>query len=356
MRQHQVDRALDALHVHREDAHRHDAHVSNRRVGDQLLHVLLGERRQRGDDDGDHREDEDEHREVGRGVREHRQGEAQEPVAAHLEEDAGEEHRPRRRRLDVRVRQPGVDRPHRHFHGEGREEGEPEPDLHVRRELVDEEVRDRGGARLPVHRDDRDQHQQRAGQRVEEELERRVDPPRAAPHADDEEHRDQATLEEEVEEDDVERGEDADHQRLEDEEGDHVLAHAVVDRAPRGEDAERHQERRQHHEEHRDPVDTEVVVDEPGDPVAPLDELEARFRLVEPPPEPEREDEVEHGRDQRHAADVLRRQFAAAAHHEDERNADERQEDEDRKERPVGHRRASFARVIGSLCRSSSSP
>ena len=62
-----------------------------------------------------------------RGVREHRQREAQEAVAAHLQQDGGEDDRARGRRLDVRVRQPGVHRPHRHLHRERGEEGEPQP-------------------------------------------------------------------------------------------------------------------------------------------------------------------------------------------------------------------------------------
>ena len=59
-------------------------------------------------------------REVGRGEREHRQREAQEAVAAHLQEDRGQDHRAGGRRLDMRVGQPGVDRPHRHLHREAR--------------------------------------------------------------------------------------------------------------------------------------------------------------------------------------------------------------------------------------------
>ena len=83
--------------------------------------------------------------------------------------------------------------------------------------------RDVGRAGVPVHRHDGEQHQHRAEEGVEEELEARVDPARAAPDADDEEHRDQAAFEEQVEQDEVERAEDADHQRLEHQERDHVF-------------------------------------------------------------------------------------------------------------------------------------
>jgi hypothetical protein len=63
---------------------------------------------------------------------------------------------------------------------------------------------DVGGAGAPVHRHDGEQHQHRAEQRVEEELEAGIDPARAAPDADDQEHRDQAGLEEQIEQHQVE--------------------------------------------------------------------------------------------------------------------------------------------------------
>ena len=121
----------DALRGGGEDAHGDEAHMRDGRIGDQLLHVLLHQRDQRGVDDGDDREREDQRREVVRGDREHRQREAQEAVAAHLQQDRGQDDRARGRRLDMRVGQPGVHRPHRHLHREGREEGEPQPGLHA---------------------------------------------------------------------------------------------------------------------------------------------------------------------------------------------------------------------------------
>ena len=55
VRQHLVGRALHALHVHRRDAEDHEAHVADRRIRHQLLHVGLHHRDQRAVDDGDHR-------------------------------------------------------------------------------------------------------------------------------------------------------------------------------------------------------------------------------------------------------------------------------------------------------------
>ena len=208
---------------------------------------------------GDDREREDQRREVHRGVREHRHREAQEAVAAHLQQDRGEDHRARGRRLDMRVGQPGVHRPHRHLHGERGEEGEPQPGLHALRERVLHQRRDVGGAGLPVHRHDGEQHQHRAEQRVEEELEARIDAARPAPHADDQEHRDEAALEEQVEQHEIERRERADHQGLEHQERDHVFLHARLDHLPARDDAERHQAGGEDHERQRDAVDAHVV-------------------------------------------------------------------------------------------------
>ena len=65
-------------------------------------------------------------------------------------------------------------------------------------------------------------------QGVEEELEARVDAPRPAPYADDQEHRNEAALEEQVEQDQIERREGADHQGLERQERDHVFLDAPL--------------------------------------------------------------------------------------------------------------------------------
>ena len=51
--QHLDHRALQALGRHGEDAHGDEAHMRDRGIGDQLLHVLLRQRHQRGVDDGD---------------------------------------------------------------------------------------------------------------------------------------------------------------------------------------------------------------------------------------------------------------------------------------------------------------
>ena len=228
----------------------------------------------------------------------------------------------------MRVRQPGVDRPHRHLDREGGKEREPEPGLQARWEAVLEQRRDVGRAGVPEHRQDGEQHQDRAEERVEEELEARIDAALAAPDADDQEHRDEAGLEEQVEENEVEGLEDADHGRLEDEEGDHVLLEPVLDRLPGGEDRERHQEGREQDERHREAVDAELEADRVGEPGMGLDELEGGACRVEPPPGPERQEERRDCREQRRPARVRAHRHVVAAQRQDEGRADERQDQE----------------------------
>jgi len=74
----------------------------------------------------------------------------------------------------------------------------------------------------------RDQHQDRADEGVQEELDRRVDPPLAPPHPDQEVHRDEDQLPEDVEEEQVGGEEHADHRGLEDEHEDHELLHVFA--------------------------------------------------------------------------------------------------------------------------------
>ncbi len=328
MRDHLEHRALHALLRHAEEAHGDEAHMRHRGIGDQLLHVLLHQRDQRGVDDRDDREREDERREIGGCVREHRQREADEAVTAHLQKNAGQDDRARGRRLDMRVGQPGMHRPHRHLDRERGEEGEEQPFLHRRREGGLQKHRDVGGSGDAIHRHDGEQHQQRADQRVEEEFEAGVDAPLAAPDADDEEHRNEAALEEEIEQHEIERGKDAEHQRLEHEEGDHIILHPVGDRFPRGGDAERHQEGGEQQEGDRHAVDAHLVDEARAEPALLLDELERRRRCVEPAVGDERQREDDQGRRQRREAGVVEGRFVLAAQREDKGRADERQEND----------------------------
>ncbi len=129
--------AGDAVGIQREDAQRAEAQVAYRGVSDQLLPILLHQADQRAVDDADDRKHGQNLHDglVDRGFRQQRQGEAQESVSPHLQQHAGQNHRARGRRLHVRIRQPGVEREHRHLDGEAEEEGPEDPLLQAQRQV-----------------------------------------------------------------------------------------------------------------------------------------------------------------------------------------------------------------------------
>ena len=286
--------------IEREHAQHHHRHVADRRVGDQPLPVLLRERHQRAVDDADDAQERDHRHEMARGVRQDRQAEPQEPVGAHLQEDGRQNHRAGRRRVGVRVRQPGVEREHRHLDGEAEEEREKHPPLQVvgHVQLVElghvERVHAGRGVVVEVERQNAEQHDDAADQGVQEELDRRVQPVRAAPDADEEVHRHQHHFPEQEEEQEVERHERAEHPGLQDEQEDVVLLHALGDRVPRRHHRDRAHHRRQQDQQHAEAVDAEEVVGaDRRDPRGALDELELRARRVVPEPQRHRDGEPE---------------------------------------------------------------
>ena len=109
--------------------------------------------------------------------------------------------------------------------------------------------------------DDADQHQQRAEQRVEKELDRRVDPVLAAPHPDQQRHRDQHDLPEDVEDEEIERHEHAEHAGFEQQQRDVILARPAIDGVPRPDDGDHREQRGQPDQDDRDPVDAHEVGD-----------------------------------------------------------------------------------------------
>jgi hypothetical protein len=112
------------LLVEHERAEHHEAHVAHARVGDQLLHVGLDHGHHGAVDDRHDGEADDDRREGDGGVGQDRHAEAQEAVAAELQQDAGEDDRAGSWCLDVSVGEPSVKRPHRHLDGERQEERE----------------------------------------------------------------------------------------------------------------------------------------------------------------------------------------------------------------------------------------
>ena len=201
--QHDHQRAFNALTIKGEQPDGHKGHVRDRRIGDQLLHILLHERDERGVDHSDHRHAKDQPDQLSRGFGEHGEREADKAIAPHFQQHARQNDRPCGRSLNVRIRQPRMHGPHRHLHGKGREEGQEQPRLRLYGEVILHQRRNIGGARFARHPQHRDEHQQGTEQRIEEELIARLDPVRPAPDADDEIHGDQAGFEEDVEQEHI---------------------------------------------------------------------------------------------------------------------------------------------------------
>ena len=119
--------------------------------------------------------------------------------------------------------------------------------------------RDTGRARISKHPHHRHKHQHRAKERVEEELERSINPVRPAPDANDQEHRDQASLKEQVEQDQIQRHEHAKHQRFKQQKRDHVFFDAMF-HVPARQNNQRHHEGGKHHKQDGYAINTQTVL------------------------------------------------------------------------------------------------
>ena len=115
----------------------------------------------------------------------------------------------------------------------------------------------------PEQGDDADQHEQAAEQGVDEELDRRVDPPLPAEGADQEVGRDQHRLPEHVEQEQVEAHEHAEHGRLEHQQQGQVGARPVG-HAPGAGDGQRGEHGREQDQGQADAVDPDPVADPEG--------------------------------------------------------------------------------------------
>ena len=302
-----------------EEAQRHETHVRDGRVRDELLHVLLGQGHEGDVDDGDERQHDDHARQGRARVRSNGQAEAHEAVATHLQQHRRQDHRTAGGRLHVGVGEPGVHRPHGHLDREGQQERHEDPLLFPQRQGQIVEGQDRVAAGLQVQVDQRHQHEDRAQEGEQEELHGGVDPALAAPDADDDEHRHQHRFPEDVEEQPVQRRKDADHQPFHEQERGEVLGRAQLDHPPSGEDHQRRQQRSQQNQRQRNTVQAEVVVDvEALDPRNPLDELHLGRGDVEPEIQRQAQDEDGGGGHQRHQlAAVCARLARAQGEHGD---------------------------------------
>ena len=299
MAEHHHQRTFDTLGVEREQPGRDERHVRDRRIGDQLLHVILHQRNEAGINHCHHRQAEDQPDQLRRGIGEHRQAEADKAIAAQLQQHTGKDHRAGSRCFDMGIGQPGVDRPHRHLDRERGKEGQEQPELHARIEIMCRKHTDIGAADFADHVDHRDEHQHRAEQRVEEEFVAGVDAPRPAPDPDDQEHRDQPGFEKHIEQEDVARRKGADHQRFHDQERRHIFGNALLNAFPTGEDAQRHQENTEQYQHQGDTIDTKVPRQIGFEQRQIFNELERRPGIVEALPEHQAENELDDSGDQR---------------------------------------------------------
>ena len=134
-----------------------------------------------------------------------------------------------------------------------------------------------------VERQDAEQQENRAHQGVEEELDGGVELAAVSPNADDEIHRHQHDFPENVEEEEVERHEDAQHAGLEQHEHDVVFAHALLNGRPGGKHGNKAQHGSQHNQQEADAVDAQVEAGADGrNPFLVDFELETGRFLVKP--------------------------------------------------------------------------
>ena len=276
-------RALVARRLQREDPEHDEAELGDRRVAEHEPHVGRRERERRPVEDRRQRDQQHQRLEVRRPGREQRQRDPQEAVGRDLAQHAAEHGQHRQRHRAVAVGHPAVERELRHLDQErGREEQE-DPLLRAGRQVAldrhEAEVDRVAGRALHEHPggDRRGEHQQRADERVDDELRhprhrlgrrRPVGLPRAAPHPGEEEERDQHQVEERREQDQVLRAQRPEHRRLgeREEQVERALAAPRRPCAPRV--GRREHQRRQRDQEHAEPVDADRVVHaERRDPV-----------------------------------------------------------------------------------------
>jgi hypothetical protein len=326
---HLQDGAARAEAVRGEEAVRDQAHLRERRVRHDAAHVRRTEREQRTVDEPDRGEHEDRDAEVVGRPRELLDRNAEEAVRGDLRDDAGEKRRHLGGRLAVRAGQPAVERPERRLHREGDREAEEEPVVRAHAHPGQVEC-----ALLQAVDDDRRQHQQGAGDGVDDERDRRPHPPRAAPDADQHVERDQHRLEEGVEEEQVLRGEHADDGARQEEEQPEVRPRPLAAHPPGVEARRRSTDGGEPDQPERVAELPDVVADaEVAEPRVALRELQVAAREVEPL---DRGDPDRH-LDERHQCRQRADPFPGHRHEPDDERSHGGQEDQDGGQ-PARHR------------------
>ena len=202
----------------RKNSQAHQPHVRNRRIGNQPLQVILLDSHQRGIDHPDNTRARDSiaprpctHRQDRRQPPDH-------PEKPHLHHHRTQYHGNRIRRLLIRIRLPGMQRPDRHLDRKGSEEQPKQPHLILRgndRPHSIERLHRKGMVRrLRIDQQQPDQHQQAAHKRIDKEFESHRNPPLATPLTAQEIHRYQRQFPEEIEQQRISRQEHPHQARL----------------------------------------------------------------------------------------------------------------------------------------------
>ncbi len=211
-----------ALRVEHENPQHAESQMGDGGVSHELLQVGLHHGHQRAIDDPDDGQDADDRGKLPRRFGEKRQAEAQHAVRSHLKENSGQDHGAGRRRLNVRIRQPGVKRKERDLDGKSHEEGQEEPPLRGRRQQgsgrqVVQHLGQIKGAREVVKVKNPGKHQGRADHGVEDKFDRGVNTALVTPDANQEIHGNEHDFPEHEEKDQIERGKDTNHSGFESE-------------------------------------------------------------------------------------------------------------------------------------------
>src|SRR6202521_3887563 len=335
-------RSAEAHRIQRENSQCAEAQVADGRGRHQFFHVFLHQRNQRAIDDSNQRDPD--HPALHFGMRHNRgkerQREAHESTRSHLEQNARQNDGSGGGRFHVCIRQPRVERKHRNLDRKSDKESDEEPDgvmewnqWRCLIKLWNAECENAiNRVVMEIQEQDAKQHQHRAKQRVEKELDRRIEFARTAPDANQQIHRHQHRFPENEEKEKIERHEDAEHPRLQHQEPDVIFLHPYLDGGPRRKNRDPSEQRGQHDQQNRDAVNAEVVTRaNRGDPVvrSALEELEAGLETLRPEHRHQRQRDQESA-EREDVRDPANRIFALLGDEQENERAHERREEDNR--------------------------
>src|SRR5882724_1074690 len=170
---------------------------------------------------------------------------------------------------------------HRHLNGKGQKEGQEQPDL-VRGVDIGfeqlQEIKGQHAGLVIMHKidgEDGQQHKYAAEQGVQEEFNGRIELARPTPDANQKVHGDKHDFPEHVEEKEVQRHEDAQHARLQEQQGEVIFLFALLNGGKRADHRDCPQQRGQKNQQQANPIYAQEILDTDGiDPARLLDELE----------------------------------------------------------------------------------